>query len=240
MKRAWAVLAVMSLVAMQGWASGLFSKPATVVFLLDTTLTVQHFDAFRRAWIRTVAELRDGDHVVLAVVKGDARGGPGGAFPYLIERTMPAYSIWKPYEEYRKEKAAVEKELLAAFETALTVGRFDKTLLLSSVRSLAEHLASDAGGPRVIIIASDMLEDSEYGAFEQRAITPSFLSRLIADERNLLRDKLKGVEVHVVAAGAATDKKALEVRRFWEALFRATGARLTPSWYAGELIGLRL
>jgi hypothetical protein len=222
MKRAWAVLAVMSLVAMQGWASGLFSKPATVVFLLDTTLTVQHFDAFRRAWIRTVAELRDGDHVVLAVVKGDARGGPGGAFPYLIERTMPAYSIWKPYEEYRKEKAAVEKELLAAFETALTVGRFDKTLLLSSVRSLAEHLASGAGGPRVIIIA------------------PSFLSRLIADERNLLRDKLKGVEVHVVAAGAATDKKALEVRRFWEALFRATGARLTPSWYAGELIGLRL
>lgn len=238
MKRATAILALLLLGAVQGCCGVFSTPPATVVFLLDTTLTVRYFDSFRRAWIRTVMELRDGDRVVLAVVKGDARGGRGGVFPFLLERTVPAYSIFRPHEEYRKAKAAVQKELLGAFDAAVSVGRFDQTLLLSSVRSLAEHLAMDEGGARVFVIASDMIEDSELADFE-RPIAPAVRSRLIANERSLLRDKLRGVEVHVVAAGAATDAKALEARGFWEAYFQAMGARMAPSWYAGELIGLR-
>lgn len=214
--------------------------PAMVVLLLDLSGTVRHFSAFERAWQQIVAQAGDGDTVVLAAVKRGARGGTGGEFPFLEEQQLPCYSPLASPAAQKRRRASAIAALQQAFTQAMSLRSLragnDRTLLLSSVRSIAKHFANH-DGPRRLVLATDGLEDSDVAKFETLRLTDSAIARLVAAERTAaLRAQLKGVSVSVVAAGTASDQKSSEVERFWLHYFKEMGADLPPARYAGTLL----
>jgi hypothetical protein len=216
------------------------AKPAVVAFLLDVSGSVHHFSAFERAWQQIVDEAKDGDTILLAVVKRDATGGPGGDFPFLEQQRMPCYSPVVSPAKYHRERASAIAQLQRAFLTARTLPKpapqQDRTLLLSSIRSIAKHFANH-DGPRLLVLASDGHEDSDRAIFKNTALTDAVISTLVARERTPdLRRQLTKVSTYVVAAGSASDVKALEVQRFWLTYFKELGADLPPERYAGTLL----
>src|SRR5579863_9655304 len=96
-----------------------FTKPATTIVLLDRSKTVKDYGAFRKAWNEVVDSAKDGDTVMLVVVKGDSRDGQSGEFPYRERVTMPCYSILGTWNKYVAAREAARKRLIEAFGSAL-------------------------------------------------------------------------------------------------------------------------
>jgi hypothetical protein len=237
---ALAVAAVMLLPVKESAAAGkgcgpLAGDPKIVAFLIDTSLTVRYFKVVQSAWRSVVESAGDGDTLVLAVVKGDARGSHSGEFPYVDSWTFPCKGL-RPPSEHRRERAAAVESAGQAFAKALEAGRPQRTLLFSSLRGLAKYFA-DHDGPRVLIVATDGLEDSDTAKFETTTLTPVLSRTLIEEQRTPeLSKHLKGVSVWVVAGGTASDAKSMEIERFWSSYYKAFGADLPPHRYAGALL----
>ena len=206
-----------------------------VAFLMDTSLTVRYFEVVQSAWKTVVQSAGDGDMLVLAVVKGDARGSESGEFPYVDTWTLPCKGF-RPPSQYKRERADALDSAHKAFAKALKAGRPLNTLLFSSLRGLAKYFA-DHDGPRVLIVATDGLEDSDTAKFPKTRLTPAVSKKLIEGQRTPeLSKQLKGVSVWVVAGGTPSDDKSIEIERFWSAYFKAFGADLPSHRYAGALL----
>lgn len=89
----------------------------------------------------------------------------------------------------------------------------------------------------MLIILSDMLEDSEEYNFERLRVTDEFTRRVIEDKRRRGQlPNLGGATVYVAGASARSASKAHEVQRFWIEYFKAANARLLPQNYGPALV----
>jgi hypothetical protein len=215
---------------------GLFTDESKmIVFLLDTSLTIRHLTAFENAWNTIVSRAQDGDTIVLAVVKDGTGGTENGEFPYLQEQTFPCKGLTAP-SKYRAAREQVLASLNGAFSRAVAAGRGRKTLLFSSLRSIAKYYA-DYGGRRILVLASDGLEDSEIARFETMTLSQPRGRTLIEDQLTPdMRTQMAAVSVWFVAAETPSEEKTLEIQRFWLSYFRAFGAELPSHRYAGTLL----
>jgi hypothetical protein len=111
-----------------------------------------------------------------------------------------------------------------------------KTHIMASL-SLAERVFPKLGRPRnVLVLMSDMLEDSDRYIFKDLQLTPQATGKIVADEAAANRiAALAGAHIYVVGASGATDDKILAVRDFWLGYFKAAGADLRAEDY-GPLI----
>jgi hypothetical protein len=113
-----------------------------------------------------------------------------------------------------------------------------KTSIMSSLAVAERVFASDPRPRKLLVLVSDMLEDSEHYVFDRMKLGPAEASRIIATERAAARlPDLAGVTVHVAGAAAATDEKLFEVQRFWLAYMHECGADLRKEHYGAALIG---
>ena len=135
-------------------------KPATTIVLLDMSKTIKDFASFQAAWNEVVDDAKDGDTVMLIKVKGDARNGQSGEFPYLARATMPCYSMFGTWAKYLIAQNATKKNLRGAFGAALQSERPNQTLLLNSLGGVAKYFAGRSGS-KLLILETDGLEDYE-------------------------------------------------------------------------------
>ena len=101
---------------------------------------------------------------------------------------------------------------------------------------LAEKIFAGDRRRRVLILLSDMLEDSEEYNFERIHVTEEFARQVIEDNRRpgQLPD-LGGATVYVAGASARSASKVHEVQRFWLEYSKAANARLIPQNYGPAL-----
>lgn len=102
---------------------------------------------------------------------------------------------------------------------------------------LTEKLFSAETRHKVLILMSDMIEDSPPYAFDRMAWTPTTTEKILSEleARGAIAD-LKGVCVYVSGVSAPSAQLATNIGRFWEAYFKKAGADLHPSRYAHVLL----
>ncbi len=90
---------------------------------------------------------------------------------------------------------------------------------------------------KILIIFSDMIEESSYANFQRNQINKKWINSFILKQRkdNLLPD-LKNVKVYVVGASASSTKKYNQIKNFWFKYFKASNAVLKPERYGAALI----
>lgn len=108
---------------------------------------------------------------------------------------------------------------------------------------LAERVfLSFEGDEKLLVIFSDMIEQSKAYDFSRDALTAERISQIIAREKSGGRlPDLRGVDVCVVGAGAATSgglspEKLVALREFWIQYFKAAGASLPKERYGSALL----
>jgi hypothetical protein len=99
-----------------------------------------------------------------------------------------------------------------------------------------EILGSEKRPTKVLVLLSDMIEDSDMGNFERLQLDDSLTRREIERQRKagLLPD-LRGVRVYVVGANAVPMDRAAAIERFWRSYFSTCGATLGPGAYSRAL-----
>ncbi len=194
---------------------------------------------------RLVGAVRPGDRFVMASITGTS----GNDFRVSMDVALPDAALPQGLTddpvEYRRRKAAIDEGVSAAMNriaaeaAAFTrqEAKAQKSAIFESILVAAPLMLSDRRH-RVLVLLSDMLEDSNGNAFERTPPSDASTQREIARQQRLhtLPD-LKGVTVCVAGATASPPERAAAVERFWRSYFEAAGAVVPPGAYARTLTG---
>jgi hypothetical protein len=112
-----------------------------------------------------------------------------------------------------------------------------RTDLLGSLELAARAFTSAAQPRKILVIASDMVQDADGLNFERAPLDETARHKLLATLKSGGRiPSLSGVRVYVVGGGGPTLERARNIREFWLALFNEAGAELLPEHYGGPLL----
>jgi len=169
-------------------------------------------------------------------------------FRPLVQAILPAkpeFSVWRDnvltYNRRVREVEARVLDLKAKVKTEVAdvLGRryaSPYTDIFSSLL-IAQKLFHEETRRKVLVLMSDMIEDTPEYNFEKIAWSPSAVEKLLVElEAKALIPKLLGVCVYVSGASAKSAALAEDIARFWEGYFRRSGADMQPSRYAHVLL----
>jgi hypothetical protein len=160
-----------------------------------------------------------------------------------VQVNLPTFKILSQNQDEYDAQLKARKIQAHSDVQALLNGDTSKTAILDSLR-LAQKLfhgsRAATASRRVLVLFSDMLEDSDRYRFDHESLTVARIKQIIAREQadNRIAD-LKGVVVYV--AGATADRsvdpsRIGRVQAFWQAYFLAAGAELADEHYSASLL----
>jgi hypothetical protein len=136
--------------------------------------------------------------------------------------------------ELKKKKEEIEKIVKDSLENQKR--RIFKTDILSSLNMADERIFRVADFKefnKMLVIMSDMIEDSKELNFEKENLTSEKINNIINWRKNNgLIPNLKDVKVYVVGAYAKTPEKFRQIREFWFKYFSEAGAILLVENYS--------
>ena len=160
---------------------------------------------------------------------------------FEINQEIPKYSPFTDSKlTYRKKlqtgQLAVKEEARKLLESPATA-----TTDLLGAMQLAEKAfqgtVAASAKARLLILFSDMLEESARFDFRKENLTPARIAAIVEGERKAGHlPALTGVEVWVSGAGGTAPEKFLQIQEFWFQYFRAAGADLRKSRYGAGLM----
>jgi len=132
----------------------------------------------------------------------------------------------------REANRATLHRLRTAFAGLKTARPSNKTRILDALNLSQQLIEQEVGRRYVIVLLSDMLEDSEAADFERRAPTPALTQAIINRRRaeHLIPD-LHRAQLYVVGAKAADAARYQAVESFWTRYFHEANAVLPIGAY---------
>jgi hypothetical protein len=209
------------------------AQPKVVVIFVDASASIKDVEIYRDAWRKILDRVNADDRVILGRISDETLT----QFRPLADEILPVYRFWSDNKlRYEKKLKASRQKLSNALDDALKGGKSQKTDILNSLL-LAEKVFQGEKRLPVLVLLSDMLEDSDKYKFERLKITDVFIRQAIEEKRKNkeLPDLLKA-KVYVAGASAKTSGKALEVQRFWLEYLKAANATIPPQNYGPALI----
>lgn len=222
-------------------------RPATLwVVLLDRSVSVKADTAiYEDATRRITNAVQPGDRFVMGAITATS----GADFRLSVDESVPTQSpsqgMLDEPKQYEKEKAARNAQIVDAqkrikdgvqgFLHADTAAA--KSAIFESLFVVAPLIEADQRR-HVLVILSDMLEDSTAADFERQPPTDVSTKRLIErQQKTHTIPSLGGVAVCVAGVVASPPERAAAVERFWRSYFEKTGATIGPGGYARTLSG---
>lgn len=208
-------------------------RPRVVLVFADVSASVKDFAVYREAWAKVIGAVRPGDRVILAHISDRTYTSFRPVLDYEISR----FSYWRDNKLTHEAQLRQAKRTFGAkFDGSLARPRPKNTDIFGALIEAAKVFQGDGREP-VLVLLSDMLEDSDSYDFEKLPITDSFTKRVIAEAKSNARlPDLGGATVYVAGASAGSTRKACDVEKFWIAYIKAANARLAPTNYGPALM----
>ncbi len=219
-----------------------------VVVLFDLTASTKKvrnvaFDSFRKV----LSAISYGDVIVAAKITESSITEPDIPVKEVFPKFVPVDNWGNPTDNDFLVKAARKKadkdialkkdSILKAVEGFIFAGDARKTDIISSLH-VAERIFSTYKRDRsILVILSDMIEDSNVYNFERENLTARRIEEIIRRERFRKRiPDLRGVKVYIVPAGTLNTRRYFSIQNFWLRYFRECGANLAKENYGSPLL----
>ncbi len=205
-----------------------------------------YFDSFKK-----ITEIKDdrrkievGDRMVVWKISGKSimEDQPLIDENFQIPRDVKS-DFWRQQEVKKIEKKMAETIPLIekTMEDQLLLNpdknRIYRTDILGSLHVAEKIFKSSKQGKSVLVIMSDMNEDSVEYNFSKTDLTSKKIDEIIAREKKKGRvPDLKGVKVYVAGARASSRDRFFKIQSFWLKYFKECGADLSKENYASTLI----
>ena len=110
------------------------------------------------------------------------------------------------------------------------------TEILNSL-NIADTLFHKEKREKVLVILSDMIQDSKEFRFDRAKITNKYIADVIKVRKQQdLIPNLNGVKVYVAGASAADSRKFRSIEKFWSRYFEVSGADFSTHRYGHSLL----
>jgi hypothetical protein len=222
-------------------------RGTAVVVFVDFSQSVGSEDlaGFRREIDQEILpSLTAGDRLLIAPIHDRTLTD----FRPLLDANLPAkprFSGWmdnvmtfnRQTKDIESRVLQVKDKVVADVARVFAKGRSSPYTDVISSMLIAQKLFHNETRRKVLVIMSDMIEDSPAFRFDQISWSAATVEKILAEmEAKSLIPKLPGVCVYVSGASAGSAALAEHIGRFWHAYFRRTGADMDPARYSHVLL----
>jgi hypothetical protein len=188
---------------------------------------------YRNAFEKIYQNLQQGDRIIVGTITGRSYID----FKPVVDAEIPKQSLWVNRISYEQNMAKTKKDIQTEVEKLLSRRRgTPRTEIINSL-NIADKIFHNEKRQKILIILSDMVQDSKEYNFERVKVTNQYTSQIIRkrQEQNLI-PKLDSVKVYVAGASAADPKKFRSIEKFWNRYFVACGADFSLHRYGHSLL----
>ena len=188
---------------------------------------------YRNAFEKIYQNLQQGDRIIVGTITGRSYID----FKPVVDAEIPKQSLWVNRISYEQNMAKTKKDIQTEVEKLLSRKRgTPRTEIINSL-NIADKIFHNEKRQKILIILSDMVQDSKEYNFERVKVTNQYTSQIIRkrQEQNLI-PKLDSVKVYVAGASAADPKKFRSIEKFWNRYFAACGADFSLHRYGHSLL----
>lgn len=188
---------------------------------------------YRNAFEKIYQNLQQGDRIIVGTITGRSYID----FKPVVDAEIPKQSLWVNRISYEQNLAKTKKDIQTEVEKLLSRKRgTPRTEIINSL-NIADKIFHNEKRQKILIILSDMIQDSKEYNFERVKVTNQYTSQIIRkrQKQNLI-PKLDSVKVYVAGASAADPKKFRSIEKFWNRYFVACGADFSLHRYGHSLL----
>ncbi len=220
-------------------AMKLFGKqdktPRVIVVLVDMSGSTNKArrTVYNESFDKIYENLQQGDRIVIGTITSNSFID----FKPVVDAEIPEQSIWVNRIQYEQNVAKTHKEIQAAVNDLLSQKNGTPYTEILNSLNIADTIFHNEKRKKILVILSDMMQDSKEYRFERVKVTDSFTRQVIRQrkQQNLVPN-LSEVKVYVAGASAADSKKFRSVERFWAKYFSASGADYSTHRYGHSLL----
>lgn len=224
------------------------SSPTKVVCLLFDFSESTNYQKTRKIYsdnFRAIlSKINPGDEVAAATITEISV-----AEPELIVKS--AFEVFRPtsdnlfikkaeQDDFDNKVKATKDSLCSVVDSVLinSARKIMRTDIMSSLHVADRIFKSSHRPKKVLVIMSDMIEDSESYNFEKDDLSSQRIAQIIESEKQKKRaPDLAGVKVYAIGASAKSKEKFFRIRDFWLNYFQACGGDLANENYGATLVG---
>ena len=209
--------------------------PRVIVVLVDMSGSTNKArrTVYNEAFEKIYDNLQGGDRIVIGTITSNSYID----FKPVVDAEIPKQSIWVNRIQYEQNLAKTQKTIRKEVERLLSRRKGTPYTEILNSLNIADTIFHNEKRKKVLVILSDMMQDSREYRFERIRVTDSFTRNVIKQRKrqNLVPD-LAEVKVYVAGASAANSKKFRSIERFWSKYFHASGADYSTHRYGHSLI----
>jgi hypothetical protein len=188
---------------------------------------------YRSAFDKIYENLQQGDRIIVGTITGRSYID----FKPAVDAEIPKQSIWVNRITFEQNLVKTRKDVQTEVEKLLAQKRgTPRTEIINSL-NIADKIFHNEKRQKILIILSDMIQDSKDYNFERVNVTDDYITRIIRDrQKQNLIPKLDDVKVYVAGASAGDTKKFRSIEKFWNRYFVACGADFSLHRYGHSLL----
>jgi hypothetical protein len=188
----------------------------------------------KEAFEKIYQNLRQGDRVVVGTITSRSYT----EFKPTVDAEIPKKTIWDNRLQYEKKLANTKEKIRGETNTLLSRERGTMLTEILDSLNIADIIFHDEKErQKILVLLSDMIEDSKVCNFEKDKITDEYIDKVIRDrQKNKLIPNFTGVKVYVAGASAPDSNKFRAIQAFWARYLTKSGADFSPNRYGHSLI----
>lgn len=237
------IIGTLALNSRLNWGGDAFGKSENavksqraVIILVDMSGSTNQArrTVYREAFEKIYHTLAQGDRVMVGTITGRSFID----FKPAVDAEIPKKTIWDNRLQFERHLSHTRENIRKEVNKLLSRKRgTPKTEILNSLNIADTIFHSEKERHKILVILSDMIQDSKEYQFDKSVITSDYVNTVIRHRRqNKLMPDLTGVKVYVAGASAADSHKYRSIQTFWDHYFTASGADFSPYRYGHSLI----
>jgi len=230
------VLSAMNQKADAFWGNDKDKKgPRVIVVFVDmsgSTNTARR-TVYRKAFGKIYQNFQEGDRIVIGTITGRSFID----FKPVVDAEIPKQSVWVNRISFEQNLAKTKSNINKQVEGLLSRKKgTPRTEILNSL-NIADTIFHKEKRHKILVILSDMIQDSKEYNFERTKVTNNYISNIIRfRKKHNLVPNLAGVKVYVAGASADEARKFRSIEKFWNSYFKLSGADFSTHRYGHSLL----
>jgi len=209
--------------------------PRVIVILVDMSGSANRARStvYREAFEKIYQSLSQGDRVMVGTITSRSYI----EFKPAVDAEIPKNTIWVNRIQFERNLTKTKEKIRREVDRLLSRKRgTQRTEILNSL-NIADTIFHNEKRQKILVILSDMIQDSKEFNFTRVKITDNYIDKLIRYRRkhNLIPN-LTDVKVYVAGASGADPNKFRSVENFWARYFAESGADFSRHRYGHSLI----
>ena len=220
-------------------ASSIFGKDkkvsrAIVVFVdMSGSTNKARRTVYRKAFDKIYQNLRQGDRIVVGTITSHSYID----FKPVVDAEIPKQSIWDNRLKYEQNLAKTKKNVRKSVDRLLSRKKGTPYTEILNSLNVADTIFHKEKRKKILVILSDMIQDSKQYKFGRYKITNKYIANVIRNQKKQnLVPNLADVKVYVAGASAPNSKKFRSIQNFWARYFKESKADFSTHRYGHSLI----